>query len=148
MNGERINLRYEPSEERNWSTANESDFPMTGVEKGMSCVRLQAHCAAQTGRAQHVARTSRARGRPLHCRYCVLGLRPLYRALQHIHLGAQPAWNCRHRWLLPRSLCWPTLSSRYQRATPLFLLLWQYDFQQTSLFLICFMVIFTVSYFH
>lgn len=32
MNGERINLRYEPSEERNRSTANESDFPVTGVE--------------------------------------------------------------------------------------------------------------------
>lgn len=92
MNGERVNLRHEPSEERNWSTANESDFPMTGVEKGMSSVRLQAKGAARAGRAQHLARTSRA----LHCRSCVLG--PwLRRTSLHTRLGAQPAWNCRHR---------------------------------------------------
>lgn len=98
MNGERVNLRYEPPEERNWSTANESDFPMTGVEQGMSSVGLQAKGAV--GRAQHLARTSRA----LHCRFCVLGPR-LRRTSLHTRLGAQPAWNCRHRPPLPRSLC-------------------------------------------
>lgn len=51
MNGERLNLRYEPTEESNWSTAYKPDFPMAGVEKGMSSVRLQAHGAARAGRA-------------------------------------------------------------------------------------------------